>query len=474
MLFVSPRAAGVAVAVSLLLLLLSSVSLLVVQAQVCTTVFGDLTPTDYPSGSVTMPADTTLVLGDFVPSAAVIVNTISYYHDASLNTQHTFSLRLSIYSSQFPAFVLVATAPQVLSFTPSTPSGLYRVSLSAPVTLTPGPTADYLVAAQASAPFTYPTQTATAENTYTYSQYPYAGGAPFALAVLLNNHIVYTAYDYSFPIAAERCTFFSSSSSSGSPSPSSSSSAPASLSSSASSSSALSSSLSSSSSLALGPASGRGDPLFTGFYGQQFYISGSDGAVMTVLASHNMQVNGRLVQLEDGQSLLPYEQDKLRQASELRLSDDPTAPAALPTTTAWTHPGTYFAECGVVLFDDNRLHAKAGGYEHGWAALTFNRRPLPVSDVPIVIGQGANTTYIHRTSSHTLTIRTHTLQLTLVNSDRFLNIERVQLESGYDAKTQLGGILGGTANASWSWQPAVEVDNTIVSGDLFDRQQMDV
>ena len=193
---------------------------------------------------------------------------------------------------------------------------------------------------------------------------------------------------------------------------------------------------------------------------------------MTVLASHNMQVNGRLVQLEDGQSMLPYEQDKLRQASELRLSDDPTAPAALPSTTAWTHPGTYFGECGVALFDHNRLHAKAGGYEHGWAALTLNRRSLPVNDVPVVIKQGANTTYIHRSSSHHLTIRTATLQLTLVNSDHFLNIERVALQSSYKPSMRLGGILGGTADARWTWRSRVEVENTVVSGDLFDRQQM--
>ena len=220
-------------------------------------------------------------------------------------------------------------------------------------------------------------------------------------------------------------------------------------------------------------ASGNGGSLFTGFYGQQFYISGVDGQVMTVLSSSSLQVNARLLQLEDGQSMLPYEQDKLRQASERRLSDDLTAPAALPLTTAWTHPDTYFGECGVVLFDDNRLYAKAGTFEHGWAALTLNRRPLPVTELPVVIGHGANTTYIHRTDSHTITIRTRTLQLTLVNSDRFLSIERVSLESGYDAKsTRLGGILGGTADASWSWAPAVEADNTVASGDVFDRAQM--
>lgn len=217
-----------------------------------------------------------------------------------------------------------------------------------------------------------------------------------------------------------------------------------------------------------------GDPLFTGFLGQQCYIAGLDGGVMTLISSINVQLNGRLVQLEEGVSILPYEQDKLREESERRQADDPTSPASLPRTTAWSHPGTYFGELGVVLLDDNRVHAKAGGYEHGWAAVTLNQRPLPVSDLPVVIGQGANTTYIHRVSSHTLTIRTHTLQLTLVNSDHFLNIDGVHLERGYKPSVRLGGILGGTADPSWTWQPQVEADNTVASNDLFDRQQMDM
>ena len=187
------------------------------------------------------------------------------------------------------------------------------------------------------------------------------------------------------------------------------------------------------------------------------------------------------MQLVDGASILPYEQDELREASEQRHTDaavgdtesiSSTHLSALPRTIAWSHPGTYFGEAAVVLLDDNRVHVKAGQYQLGWASVTLNQRPLPISGTPVVIGQGANTTSIYRVTDHILTVRTATLQLTLVSSDHFLNIERVHLEKGYNAKTQLGGILGGTAKASWVWHPSVESDNTVASSDLFDGVQM--
>ena len=435
-------------AASMSLIVVLSVSLLLgVNGQTsCSTVLSDLQPSDYTFQPAEIDANSLVIFGGFTATAGQTINALSTYYDASINMNDVFplSVRLSLYTGANNVDTLDVAGSQEITFTATSASGVYSAPLRNSYRLAAN--TYYYIAIQTTGTFYVKTKAATYDAGSYYPNQPYSATPPSPLSSY-NSPI---SYFYFIPIAAQLCTPVSSSSSSGP------------------------SSLSSSSSRVLGPASGSGDPLFTGFYGQQFYISGVDGQVMTVLASHNMQVNGRLVQLEDGQSMLPYEQDKLRQASELRLSDDPTAPAALPSTIAWTHPGTYFGECGVALFDDNRLHAKAGGYATGWAALTLNRRPLPVSDVPIVIGQGANTTYIHRSSTHHLTIRTATLQLTLVNSDHFLNIERVQLESGYDAKTRLGGILGGTANASWSWAPAVEADNSVASGDLFDRQQMDM
>ena len=218
--------------------------------------------------------------------------------------------------------------------------------------------------------------------------------------------------------------------------------------------------------------------MFTGFRGQEFYIAGVDGQVMNVLATQHMQLNARLVQLVEGQSILPYEQDKLREWSEQQHNaDHTTIPAPYPRTTAWTHDGTYFAEAGVALLDDTQLYVKAGGYAEGWAVVTLNGRPLPVSTdgSSIVLGQGANTTHIQRMSAHTLVIRTVGVATTLVNSDHFLNVERVHLESGYERYEHvMGGILGGTVDPSWQWNPDVEAANTVQSGDLFERHAVEM
>ena len=418
------RSFRVAKLVVLSLLLLSSTALPGATGQSgCTLALGDVTVSDFRSSSAGMVGGGTAYLFPYTAPASLpnggSINSLSILVGVmTTNTQPATSLVLGLYDANRK---LLAT-----SRTQSIPlgaSGLFTAQLGSPPTVTLTAGSQYYLASLSSSGITLYFKSSTAGG-LGFKLPGYAAGLQPSYPATPT----YTQYSLTSSQAAQSCLY---------------------------------------------SASGNGDPLFTGFLGQQFYISGVDSQVMTVLSSHNLQVNARLLQLEDGQSMLPYEQDKLRQASELRLADDPTAPAALPVTTAWTHPGTYFGECGVVLFDHNRLHAKAGAYEHGWAALTLNRRPLPVSDVPVVIGHGANTTYIHRTDSHTITIRTATVQVTLVNSDRFLDIERVSLESGYDIKTtRLGGILGGTADASWTWQPAVELDNTVQSGDLFDRQQM--
>ena len=132
--------------------------------------------------------------------------------------------------------------------------------------------------------------------------------------------------------------------------------------------------------------SGNGDPLFTGFLGQQFYIAGVHGQVMNILSTYNMQLNARLVQLVEGQSITPYEQDKLREWSETQhKGDSTTMPSPYPRTIAWTHDGTYFSDAGVALLDTSRLYVKAGGYAEGWAVVTLNGRPLPVSDQSVVL-----------------------------------------------------------------------------------------
>ena len=224
--------------------------------------------------------------------------------------------------------------------------------------------------------------------------------------------------------------------------------------------------------------SARGDPLFTGLHGQQFYVAGVDGQVLNIISTATLQLNGRFVTLAEGDSITPAEQQKIRMASEQQHATAPDM-AALPLTEAWSHPGNYFGEAGVALLDGvdgvdgHRLYAKAGPYSHGFAKLTLDGQELPVSTGFTVLGSGANTTRIQCSSTHELLIRTATVDFTVVNSDHFLNVDRVHLERGYKSQqpTRMGGILGLTADSEWQWNTADEQAAVVQSNDLFEHSQ---
>lgn len=212
-----------------------------------------------------------------------------------------------------------------------------------------------------------------------------------------------------------------------------------------------------------------GDPLFSGFKGQQFFISGQDGQVLNLLSTFNMQLNGRLAQMEQGTAMVPDSQEEVRLRSEITHMENPAVPA-FPRTVAWSHPGTYFSEAGVALLDEHRVYVKAGSFQTGWAKATLDGRPLAVGDKLISLGQGVNTTFIARVSAHEVMIRTVNVEYTLTNSDNFLNVDRVHLEKGVKEHSNFGGILGNTVDAKWQWQPTTEKEETVESGNLFERR----
>ena len=408
----------------LLLLLLSSGALQVVRAQTttCSVELGDVNPTDFSTPINTVDAGDALLVSYTAP-ATQSINTLSIY----ISQQHgSPTVTLGIYDHN--SFNQLATAAPI-SVSAGAAGQVYSAPLTGSVTsyqLTAG-TNYFIAVLVAGSNLDSTVRDVSSNPSYVFSsqtslQQAYAPSLPQSIGVYVG-----------FPLAAQLCTTTTNT-----------------------------------------DASGNADPLFTGFLGQQFYIAGVDGQVMNILSTQHMQLNARLVQLVEGQSILPYEQDKLREWSESQHSSDPTiTPAPFPRTIAWTHDGTYFAEAGVALLDDSRLYVKAGGYAEGWAVVTLNGRPLPVSTdgSSIVLGQGANTTHIQRVSVHTLVIRTVSVAITLVNSDHFLNVERVHLESGYERyQHAMGGILGGTVDASWSWNPDVEAANIVQSGDLFERR----
>ena len=143
-------------------------------------------------------------------------------------------------------------------------------------------------------------------------------------------------------------------------------------------------------------AAARGDPLFTGLYGQQFCVAGVDGQVLNIISTATLQLNGRFVTLSEGESITPAEQEKMRTASQQQHATIPDM-AVLPLTEAWSHLGNYFGEAGVALLDGvdgvdgHRLYAKAGPYSHGFAKLTLDGQELPMSSGFTVLGSGSKT-----------------------------------------------------------------------------------
>ena len=211
-----------------------------------------------------------------------------------------------------------------------------------------------------------------------------------------------------------------------------------------------------------------GDPVFKGFLGQQFFVKGEHGQVMNLLSTFNMQLNVRYVKLGEGDSIVASEQRRVRAASVARHMLEPSV-RAFPGTAAWSHTGNYIGEAGVALHDDTRVYVQSGSYTDGFATVTLNGRPLSVSNELLVLGQGANTTYVQRVSAHELLIRTVNVEFTLVNSDRFLNLVNIHLEKGFSQHSTFDGVLGHTTEHGWRWSEQAEQQAVIATNNLFER-----
>ena len=171
-----------------------------------------------------------------------------------------------------------------------------------------------------------------------------------------------------------------------------------------------------------GPSAVIGDPQFVGLRGQSFQVHGIDGAVYALVSSVSTQVNARFVFLDSGSC----------------------PSAAVITTQCWSHPGSYLGAVAIQErvdgHDVQRLVVEAGAHEAGFASVQLNGRSLAVGDSASV-GQFA----VQVLSSHRLVVRTRELQLTLDNSDRFIN-QQVEALVGLTRMTA-HGLLGQTHRA---------------------------
>ena len=232
-----------------------------------------------------------------------------------------------------------------------------------------------------------------------------------------------------------------------------------------------------------------GDPVFSGFHGQFFRVTGLPSRVFNLLSLESLQVNSRFVPLTDGQSISAAEMKTIRSLMEITGAATAVASATFvpPPTTAYNHPGTYLGSAGIKLAG-HRLYVESGEYRLGFANVSLDGKELPVSDSVQVLADGSQ---LHRPSPFKLSITTEQLSFTLVNADHFLNIESAALLQSYanikhtqhkhasgtgtaeDDDCVMSGLLGQTADPEWTvlktdqFKQHLELDHLLTSDDLF-------
>ena len=209
------------------------------------------------------------------------------------------------------------------------------------------------------------------------------------------------------------------------------------------------------------PASGNavGDPMFQGFLGQTYQVHGLSSQVYSLISDSLVQVNAMFVFLTEGRCL--------------------SAALQLPVRVAcWSHPGSYLGRVTLQTLADDRIDIVAGPADSGFARLTANGRELQRgdewkgNDVSAVDHPHAH----HLSRAHCSLLHSHLLQchiglyeLTLTNSDGFINLHEVSV-SDWTALTHeihSHGLLGQT----WRRQAGGEVEG--VEGLVDDYAEQD-
>ena len=198
------------------------------------------------------------------------------------------------------------------------------------------------------------------------------------------------------------------------------------------------------------PTSVLGDPQFVGFHAQAFQVHGIPGRYFNLLTTLTLQLNALFTMLVDGQSMTAGQMQAERVISQLQsLKGGPSHP--LPLTTAYSHEGTFLAEMGLKFTAADgatvQVRAVAGAYTTGFATVTVNGIDVAVGAEAVQVAAGMLVTF---TTPSLLTIDTPVLSFTLVNADRFFNIEQATLNTPYTGDSQMDGLLGQTANPAWT------------------------
>ena len=208
----------------------------------------------------------------------------------------------------------------------------------------------------------------------------------------------------------------------------------------------------------------KGDPVFQGFHGQQYEVHGLPGKVFNLISARSVQLNSRFIFLDEGDALNAGQQLQLQYASAiaaeqaqvqgysraLQAIKAASTPIELPYTTAWSHPGTYLGEVGVLLrTGDSSVHnlqVTAGRYQAGFDAIQLDSKPVTPTLTSRRLLDVGNVS-ITLLSPSTLRVVTSEVSFLLVNSDGFLNVDEARLTPLTIADPSLlEGLIGQSAD----------------------------
>ena len=185
------------------------------------------------------------------------------------------------------------------------------------------------------------------------------------------------------------------------------------------------------SSSSTGAASAYSDPRFHGFWHQDFYVAGREGAVYSLLSDADVQLNAYFVQLQRIRCPL---------TDEGRVVD-----------RCFDHPGTFFGVLAMITSAGDHLRITAGDVSTGFHNVTLNGRPL----LPAFsrLSQSAFTSpslSLRFLSGRSLWVQAGLYSLQVDNVDLYVDVARVEVVSWDElvARVRPEGLIGRTWNAS--------------------------
>lgn len=151
-----------------------------------------------------------------------------------------------------------------------------------------------------------------------------------------------------------------------------------------------------------------------------------NGVVYNLLSQSSLSINARFVFLSAGRCPIVN---------------------GVPLTYCWSHPGSYFGALSVQTAAGGRLELEAGSAVDGYTRVELNGQQLVGSDTNRT---SSASILVSRSDSHTVQVQVGNYELSIENSDHFINLVAVRVLN-WQQLTQVDtphGLLGQT----WSDQ----------------------